>query len=1076
MVLNTHERSGKEPLNDHFRNKTPGHETARRHSRRATPIAFHRFDIAYAVLWQRLHPRLSLTEAGRSLTEGSEILTSILDEATSGLPVFGTASRLLAAAGKSVRRWQMVRQDETLQELDQLQLPQLMDAVTYLFAAELRQAGRDVVMFVDAYEALLGGAPAGWQDAAVDAWLRDLLAQLDESLVVVASREPLAWSRYAPEWSRIIRTVPVEGLPLDARLELLHALGVEDGSLVQSIAVGSAGVPFFLHLAHDTRSSRGSVVSPQAILERFLRHVDPVAVRMLELLSPTRFFDAELFRVVAEAYGMPSHEPAWRSITGYSFVQPADPYGVRLHQLMASTLRQGLGQQRTLALHHLLHEAWRDRATALMAGPEFAASLREAAYHGLRGQDLDPPDLLDYADRIRAAAAATGVRGVVADLDEYRAENDNSALRQLALCLRAEAEILRGDATAVATLTADLPVRPPADEVQARLAIAAAHAHRILGDTADALRRFDVVRRGHRGPARLDAGLWLADLHMAQGRFRDAVAAAAEVEEACGDERPELCGDVARLVHLPYRFAFDFDAARRHLQRARQAYEAAGSTVALANVMINELELAALTTSEDLTNSALAAIERQRELGAEHEVGKGYSALGLARIARGDLGGAEHALNEAVAALERAGYRSGRARAELYRAALAGRRGDDEGAERAARWALSELQAAEVYPTLIITAVRLLERLGRPDAGLANLAEQAMRQLRLPDGITDLDERIGAVLERLLGDHLSVRREQALAQGDAASGFYNINVRSGDDLVRVPLSEANVMDLRVWPEHLVLAAAGRHLDAVPRLRAASISPAVQVHEFVHGTLLDRLAPRGTAVPEGVVDQLAELLAALRVVPRTELPSLPAGWPDDGQSDRFAAQLSAVTRKAYRVHLPEFGQLWRELGFPDDPIEAVDWSTLRSRPFALLHADVHRKNVIIRASGRCVVLDWELALWGDPVYDLAVHLHKMGYLPTEDVAAREAWQQWQTFEMLDGWVEDTETYLRHERIKSAVVDSVRYAKVLRSGKATPARTWALVDSLVAKLRAAKAVWGDPQPVPRDRVLRALDRYG
>jgi aminoglycoside phosphotransferase (APT) family kinase protein len=28
----------------------------------------------------------------------------------------------------------------------------------------------------------------------------------------------------------------------------------------------------------------------------------------------------------------------------------------------------------------------------------------------------------------------------------------------------------------------------------------------------------------------------------------------------------------------------------------------------------------------------------------------------------------------------------------------------------------------------------------------------------------------------------------------------------------------------------------------------------------------------------------------------------------------------------------------------------------------------------------VFLDWELALWGDPLYELAVHFHKMRYQP------------------------------------------------------------------------------------------------
>ncbi|MGW4243281.1 phosphotransferase [Nocardia sp. NPDC004722] len=39
-------------------------------------------------------------------------------------------------------------------------------------------------------------------------------------------------------------------------------------------------------------------------------------------------------------------------------------------------------------------------------------------------------------------------------------------------------------------------------------------------------------------------------------------------------------------------------------------------------------------------------------------------------------------------------------------------------------------------------------------------------------------------------------------------------------------------------------------------------------------------------------------------------------------------------------------------------------------------------MIIRNGREVVFLDWELALYGEPVYDVATHLHKMGYQPDE----------------------------------------------------------------------------------------------
>ncbi|MGH8908766.1 MAG: phosphotransferase [Egibacteraceae bacterium] len=72
------------------------------------------------------------------------------------------------------------------------------------------------------------------------------------------------------------------------------------------------------------------------------------------------------------------------------------------------------------------------------------------------------------------------------------------------------------------------------------------------------------------------------------------------------------------------------------------------------------------------------------------------------------------------------------------------------------------------------------------------------------------------------------------------------------------------------------------------------------------------------------------------------------------------------------------------------------------------------NTIIR-SGRTAFIDWELALWGDPLYDLAVHLHKMAYLPAEKDALLQRWASADPAASRPGWQDDLTTYLRHERI-------------------------------------------------------------
>lgn len=308
------------------------------------------------------------------------------------------------------------------------------------------------------------------------------------------------------------------------------------------------------------------------------------------------------------------------------------------------------------------------------------------------------------------------------------------------------------------------------------------------------------------------------------------------------------------------------------------------------------------------------------------------------------------------------------------------------------------------------------------------------------------------------------------------SGSYHDNVRvdtpGGPVLVRIPLARADQMDLRIWKEWEVLGAVADRVARVPRLLHVSADPPFQIHEFVRGDQLNELAPRGSRVPPTVIPDVLTLFDQLAGIRGAELPALPAGWPGDGNCAAFAHLVSAATQRIHDDNRERFGALWHALGIPEDPLAPVRaaWPALRPRTFRLLHADVHRRNIVMSARGS-VFLDWELALWGDPLYDLAVHLNKMTYLDDERSALLGGWAA--RAGPAAGWSGDLSAYLRHERAKSAIVDSIRYSKKIAAGT-TPAQRDILVGALTATLRAAAPIWGNPTPLDTRDVHALLPR--
>ncbi|MEU0933096.1 hypothetical protein [Embleya sp. NPDC005971] len=736
----------------------------------ALGASFPRYDLAYLALWQRLHPHLQISLADVAARQQSEVLADLAD-AVGGLPVFRTVGGLLRFAGRSsarFKRWRWLRNDETLQRLDELDPAELADAATFLFAEDLRLASVEqrYLVCIDAYEALVGGSTRAGRTAGLDSWLRDLVSQLDRGLVLIASREPLGWQTYDSQWTAHLTQVPLDGLPMTARVELLETHGVSDLRARTALARASSGVPFYLNLALDADSGAEqgdsaltTAVSGEEILERFLQHVDSQEVRLLEVLAVARTIDFDIFRTVAAAFGLSADRRTWETLTAYSFVQPAGVERFQLHQLMATELRARQTASMRQAVHRVLRTLWRERADRSVAGPASTrrttgAKLREVVFHSMYAGEFTPADLLAHTAEIVASGGIRSLGGVVEDVRRFCAAGDHprAELEMAARCVEAETAILVGDVEQAEALTRGLAGIDGGSPAQVRLALAGADALRVLGRTSEALARYSSLWQSATIPEGRSAALWAADLYMAGGRFRDAENLVNGLTGTLGRDEHTLRGDTARLIHLGRRFAFDFPAARSSLDQAQLHYLEAGSAVRLANLVVNRAEFLAWTEPEHAGDVADEAIAVQRDIGALHELGKAYTAKALALLRCGRTAEAEASLDTALEVLGRARYRSGTARAQLVRSLIMLRRGEPENARSTAEWAIREFEGAEVYPTLVLAALHMLRRSGPAQPAHAASLARARAAIRPVDSLGALEARVDAWVATIVGE------------------------------------------------------------------------------------------------------------------------------------------------------------------------------------------------------------------------------------------------------------------------------------------------------------------------------------
>ncbi|GAA1933009.1 phosphotransferase [Streptomyces sodiiphilus] len=261
------------------------------------------------------------------------------------------------------------------------------------------------------------------------------------------------------------------------------------------------------------------------------------------------------------------------------------------------------------------------------------------------------------------------------------------------------------------------------------------------------------------------------------------------------------------------------------------------------------------------------------------------------------------------------------------------------------------------------------------------------------------------------------------------------------------------------------------LLGVPRIAPVyligPIGNEIRAHGYIEGEPLSRPHPPGTALTPRQLDQLSELFGRLATVRPAALALLhdcpPGQWPRD--SAEFLHWLVRFTReRVWEVHRPVFEGLFTALGIDpgvlaEDGPPARDADRLADRPACLLHGDLHRDNLIVdEAAGDLWTIDWELALLGDPLYDLATHLHLMRYPEAQQRDVLAMWAR--TVEAAlpgasAGMAADLPRYLRYKRVQSVFTDVIRHGLTVLDapGEELPARLARTAKAIPAVLHSA-----------------------
>lgn len=255
--------------------------------------------------------------------------------------------------------------------------------------------------------------------------------------------------------------------------------------------------------------------------------------------------------------------------------------------------------------------------------------------------------------------------------------------------------------------------------------------------------------------------------------------------------------------------------------------------------------------------------------------------------------------------------------------------------------------------------------------------------------------------------------------------------------VRIRRDDALPVVIRTWQnEAEILRAVRAALPHVPECLFEGNGFAI--HSYVDGVPLSSVCGNGKPVDILTIEEIAQLLAQMTQVRRATLPGLPASWPSNGQDSQGFLQTLAhcADQQIRRANLQAFGGLFAALGIPEDALTrfAERVPLMARRPYSLLHADLHRDNLIVTYGGHpsLICVDWELATYGDPLHDLATHLVRMQYPADQWSEVIEAWaraMEWTRPAAVIGVGKDLRHYVAFEQAQSVYPDVMRAAMSL-----------------------------------------------
>ncbi|MDE6618229.1 MAG: aminoglycoside phosphotransferase family protein [Clostridiales bacterium] len=391
---------------------------------------------------------------------------------------------------------------------------------------------------------------------------------------------------------------------------------------------------------------------------------------------------------------------------------------------------------------------------------------------------------------------------------------------------------------------------------------------------------------------------------------------------------------------------------------------------------------------------------------------------------------AADAAREAETCLLDVGYMPGVAAAKMHYAVALYKLGNYTAAKQLLEESNEIYNRENIYPHLHLAAIEWLIRANQRLCCYSPLNTDVDKLLEANKNLEYMSKTVDAVKRGVLANTIMNEFVKLRETGAYSIGYHNKNyvveAAGNKYVVREPVEDFESVDIRVNDENDMLMFASQslpYLNAPQYIGSAYMGDVLcAIHGFVDGKSLGAMYGDLAPIDDRLVDVLAENIAKmhLQAVPEKFSAGLPYGTVREFY-DFEKGFLRRLIEKWYALMKP----FYDALGLPDIAVMLDDGqNVLTERPFSLCHCDVHRGN-LLWDEDRSVMhfIDWELTQIADPVYDIAIHFHKIHYTAAQEKRFLDLYKAATGFDIPD-MEKQIDYYRKAEEVKSNIIDGIR----------------------------------------------------